>query len=127
MLEELVGKRDNYSAIAKLIDYYNAANRKEDVKRILAERKTNFPYFTGIIYDYINVLIEEKKYAEAMVEIDYSLGLFPYSYTILEKKGMVYHYMNNEKEAEKYIRKSLEHNSGNGNLRKQLYDIKMIK
>jgi len=127
MLEELVSKRDNYLAVAKLIDYYYAANRKEDVKRLLLERKTNFPYSTGIIYDYINFLIEEKKYADALVEIDYSLDLFPYSYTLLEKKGMVNHYMNNEKEAEKYIRKSLEHNSENGALRKQLYDIKKIK
>ena len=31
--------------------------------------------------------------------------------------------MKNDKEAEKYIRMSLEHNSENGNLRKQLYDI----
>lgn len=127
MLEELVSKRDNYLAVAKLTEYYNAANRKEDVKRLIMERKTNFPYFTGIIYDYINLLIEEKKYAEALVEIDYSLGLFPYSYMLLEKKGMVYHYMNNEKEAEKYLRKSLEHNAENGMLRKQLYDIKKIK
>jgi hypothetical protein len=127
MLEDLVSKRDNYAATSKLIEYYTDANRKEDIKRILLERKTNFPYLTSISSNYANFLIDEKKYAEALTEVDYSLGLFPYSFTLLEKKGMIYHYLNNEKEAEKYLRKSLEHNSENSKLRKQLYDIKKIK
>jgi hypothetical protein len=127
LLEELVSKRDNFMAVSKLVDYYYAANRKEDVKKLLYERRTNVPYFTSIIMDYINVLIDEKNYSEAMKEIDLALALYPYSFLLLEKKGIVYHYMNNEKEAEKYIRKSLEHNAENGTLRKQLYDIKKIK
>ncbi len=123
MLEDLVNKRENFTAMSKLVGYYRAADRKEDVKRLFAERKKNYPYFTGIASDYINLLIEEKKYSDALVEIDNSLALYPYSYYLMERKGMVYNYMNNVKEAEKYLRQSLEHNSENSALRKQLYDI----
>jgi len=123
MLEDLVSKKDNFNALSQLVGYYRAADRKEDVKKLFIERKTNYPYFTGVASDYISMLIEEKKYSDALVEIDNSLGLFPYSYQLLEQKGKVYNYMNNVKDAEKYIRQSLTHNSENNQLRNQLYDI----
>ncbi|RKS02492.1 transglutaminase domain-containing protein [Flavobacterium sp. 102] len=123
MLEDLVNKKDNFKAMAALIRYYREANRKEDIKRLFIERKNCYPYFTGVASDYINILIEEKKYAEALVEIDNSLALYPYSFYLMERKGMVYNYMSNLKEAEKYMRQSLEYNPENSNLRKQLYDI----
>lgn len=123
MLENLVSKTDNFQAMSKLVGYYRAADRKDDIKRIFSERKKNYPYFTGVATDYINSLIEDKKYSDALVEIDNSLALYPYSYHLMERKGMVYNYMNNVKEAEKYLRQSLEHNSENSTLRKQLYDI----
>ncbi|MES2748042.1 MAG: hypothetical protein V4648_06670 [Bacteroidota bacterium] len=123
MLEDLTQKSENFSAMSQLVSYYKDANRKEDEKKLFLERSKNYPYFTGVASDYINMLTNEKKYAEALVEIDKALGLFPYSYYLLEKKGMVYNYMSNLKEAEKYIRLSLMHNSENSTLRKQLYDI----
>ncbi|MDI9257019.1 transglutaminase domain-containing protein [Flavobacterium sedimenticola] len=123
MLEDLVSKKDNFTAMAQLVRYYEDANRKDDVKRLFLERKKNYPYFTGVASDYMNMLIEEKKYTEALAEIDQLLTLFPYSFYLMERKGMVYNYMGNVKEAEKYIRQSLEHNSENSKLRKQLYDI----
>ena len=55
--------------------------------------------------------------------VDENLSNFPYSFTNMEKKAAIYNLMKNNKEAEKYIRQSLIHNSGNGTLRKQLYDI----
>jgi len=123
MLEDLVNQKDNFTAMAALVRYYRDADRKEDIKRLFVNRKDNYPYFTGVASDYINMLIEEKKYAEALVEIDNSLALYPYSFYLMERKGMVYNYMSNLKEAEKYMRQSLEHNSENSSLRKQLYDI----
>ncbi|WP_264521472.1 DUF3857 domain-containing protein [Flavobacterium sp. N1994] len=123
MLEELVAKKSNFDALSKLVVYYRDANRKEDIKRLFLERKNTLPYYTGVASDYISILIEEKKYNEALEEINNSLALFPYSFYLLEQKGQVYNYMSNVKEAEKYIRQSLSHNSGNSELRKQLYDI----
>ncbi|MFN8325202.1 MAG: transglutaminase domain-containing protein [Flavobacteriaceae bacterium] len=123
MLEDLYAKKDNFSALSKLVQYYRDANRKDDVKKIFEDRLRLYPYFTGVAGDVIENLIEEKKYPEALKAIDDALGLFPYSFVLLEKKGMVYNYMNNTKEAEKYIREALIHNSENNALRKQLYDI----
>lgn len=123
LLEDLVKERDNYSAMVGLIGYYRDAGRKEDMKRLFLERQKNYPYFTGVATDCISMLIEDKKYSEALTEIDNSLALFPYSFYLMELKGTVYNYMGNVKEAEKYIRQSLQHNSENSKLRKQLYDI----
>lgn len=123
MLEDLVGRSENVSAASLLVNYYRDANRKDDEKKLLVDRIKSTPYFAEVTADYINFLIMDKKYEEALVEIDKSLGLFPYSFSLLEKKGMVYNYMANLKEAEKYIRLSLVHNSENSKLRKQLYDI----
>ncbi|MGL2966071.1 transglutaminase domain-containing protein [Flavobacterium sp. XGLA_31] len=123
LLEGLLDKKENFTALAKLIGYYRDANRKEDVKRLFLERKKNYPYFNGVASDYISILIEEKKYTEALEEINNALANFPYSFYLLEQKGQVYNYMNNVKEAEKYMRQSLTHNSENSSLRKQLYDI----
>jgi len=122
-LEDLVAKRNNFSAISSLSRYYREANRKSDEKKLYMDRIKIYPYYTGVAVDYINVLIEEKNYDQALTEIDKMLAFFPYSFTLLEKKGMVYNYKSNLKEAEKYIRMSLEHNSENSKLRKQLYDI----
>jgi hypothetical protein len=126
MLEDLVARRENFAALSKLVSYYNDANRKEDVKKIFTERINNYPYFIGVASDYITMLIDEKKYAEALDKVDQALMLYPYSFVLLEKKGMIHHYLKQEKEAEIYLRKSLEHNPENNALRKQIYDIKKI-
>ena len=123
MLEDLYKTKDNFSALSLLVRYYKAADRKEDIKKLFIERKQNYPYFTGVASDYIDVLIDEKQYDDAIKEIDNSLALYPYSFQLLEKKGNVLILQRNLKEAEKYIRKSLEHNSENSDLRKKLYDI----
>lgn len=123
MLEEVVRKYDNFQALSKLVDYYKNANRTDDELKLYLDRKQNYPYFTGVASDYINNLIGVKKYSEALTEIDDALELFPYSFYLLKLKGQVYNYMSKVDEAEKYMRESLSHNSENGQLRKQLYDI----
>lgn len=123
ILEDLVAKRDNFTAMGILIDYYREANRKKDEENLYIYRNKIYPYFTSIALEYINFLIEEKRYDEALVQIDKSLGVFPYSFVLMEKKGIVYNLKSNLKEAEKYMRQSLVHNSENSKLRKQLYDI----
>lgn len=123
MLEEMVAKRENFSALSDLLEYYNDANRKDDVIRITKETSDKYPYHNGLRDDYVDLLIKEKRYDEAMVEVDRALKNFPYSFRLMQKKGTIYFNQNNLKEAEKYFRMSLVHNSGNSSLRKQLYDI----
>lgn len=123
ILEDLTAKKDNFKAMSTLINYYRDAGRKEDEKKIYLYQIKRFPYFTSVAVDYINFLIQDKQYDQALVEIDKALGLFPYSFTLMEKKGIIYNFKANLKEAEKYMRQSLAHNSENSKLRKQLYDI----
>lgn len=123
MLEELVSKKDNFVAYGLLVNYYKAADKKAEVEKIIHDLSDRYAYSNALRNDYISILIDEKRYEEAQVEIDRALSNFPYSFSFLQKKGMVYNYLNNLKEAEKYIRMSLSHHSANSALRKQLYDI----
>ncbi|MCZ8146002.1 transglutaminase domain-containing protein [Flavobacterium sp.] len=123
MMEEMLAKRENFTALKNLISYYDDANRKEDVMRLTKEVSDRYPFHNGLRDDYADLLIKEKRYDEAMVEIDRALQNFPYSFRLMQQKGTIYNNQNKLKEAEVYFRKSLTHNSGNSNLRKQLYDM----
>jgi hypothetical protein len=123
MLEDLVAKKDNLTALNQLKRYYKDANRKEDVETIVHGISNRYVYSNDLRTDYIDILIDDKKYDEALVEVNRALSNFPYSYTLMQKKGTIYNNLNNIKEAEKFFRESLSHNSGNSSLRKQLYDI----
>lgn len=116
--EKFINEVDNL-----LISYYNDLNKKEEIKKIVTDRITNFPYLNTFRNAYITILTNENQYDKALELIDENLSYFPYSFSDLEKKGNIYSLLKKDKEAEKYIRLSLGHNSGNGELRKQLYDI----
>jgi predicted Zn-dependent protease len=123
LLEDLVEKKDNLIALTQLRAYYSAANRKDEVEKIVSDLCLRYPFSNDLRVDYINLLVDDKKYSEALVQVDKALLNFPYSFSLLEKKGTICYSLNNTKEAEKFIRQSLSHNSGNGDLRKKLYDI----
>jgi len=123
MLEDLVAKKDNITAFNQLRRYYEAANRKEEVEKMVHDLSSKYAYSNDLRTDYIELLVDDKKYTQALAEVDKGLANFPYSFTLLQKKGSIYNNLNNVKDAEKYFRESLLHNSGNSSLRKQLYDI----
>jgi len=123
LLEALTQKADNYEANDWLLNYYNEMNRKDDIKRIRLKRIENYNYFNSFRSDYIQMLIDENQYEKALELADENLKYFPYSFTNLEKKARIYTLMKNDKEAERNIRQSLIYNSGNGSLRKTLYDL----
>ncbi|MCF6128687.1 hypothetical protein L1S35_03330 [Flavobacterium sp. AS60] len=123
MLEKLIEKKENIVALNQLKKYYKDANRKEDVERITHESSDKYAYSNSLRKDYIDLLIFDKRYDEAMLEVDKALANYPYSFSLMQIKGNIYNSMNNIKEAEKYFRKSLSHDSGNEVLRKKLYDI----
>lgn len=127
MLEDLYKVSENYRGYSQLINYYNAANRKEEVKMMALAQKNKYPHIIDLGIAYIDILIEEKKYDEALTEIDKCLAQFPYSFNLMQKKGMVYNSKSDLKQAEKYFRQSLSHYSSNSNLRKILYDITKIQ
>jgi Tfp pilus assembly protein PilF len=116
--DKIINEVDNL-----LITYYNELNDKASAERIVKRRIAAFSFINSFRNDYITILTNENKYEEALAVVDQNLSNFPYSFTNMEKKATIYNLMKNNKEAEKYIRQSLIYNSGNGKLRKQLYDI----
>ncbi len=126
MLENIVKTRENFQVYTSLIDYYNDANRKDAVKDLILRRINNYPFYNVLRNDYITILNNENKYDEALKYINENLEYFPYSYSNLQSKAEAYINLKDIKQAEKNIRESLSHNSGNSNLRKQLYDITKI-
>ena len=123
ILEKLTSKIENATASNILKNYYEEADRKQDVEKIVRDFSSRYEYSNGLRKDYISNLINNKKYDLALIEIDKGLANFPYSYDLMQKKGQVYNYQNNVKEAAKYFRQSLVHNSENNAIRTQLYDI----
>ncbi|MEC4003777.1 transglutaminase domain-containing protein [Flavobacterium sp. SUN052] len=123
MLEDLLSKKENLTALNQLKRYYNAANRKDEVQTMVHDVSNRYAYSNDLRTNYIEILDDDKKYNEALVEVDRALSNFPYSFSLMEKKGTIYNNLNNLKEAEKFFRQSLSHNSGNSSLRKKLYDI----
>lgn len=127
LIENLSKTSENYKSYMLLKNYYTAANRKEEVRQMVLERKKRYPHILDLGIEYIDILFEEKKYDEALVEIDIYLQQFPYSFILMQKKGMAYNSKSDVKLAEKYFRQSLSHYSSNSNLRKILYDVTKIQ
>lgn len=123
IVEEVYAEKDNYEAYLMLIDFYNSLNQKDKVKALIDAKIAKYYFSNEFRNTMIEILKKENQYEKALTLIDENLAYFPYSFTNFEKKADVYAFMKNENEAEKYIRKALIHNSGNSNLRKQLYDI----
>ena len=123
MLENLVSTKENITALNLLSGYYDETDRKEDKEKIVHDLTIRYPYFNNYKVSYIDLLIENKKYDQALFETDKALANFPYSFLLLQQKGTIYNELNNNKEAEKYFRLALLHNPENSELRKQLYDI----
>ena len=127
LIENLNKTSESFSAYSLLKNYYTEANRKDEVRKLVLERKNRYPHIVDLGIEYIDILLEEKKYDEALVEIDTYLKQFPYSFNLMQKKGMVYNSKSDLKLAEKYFRQSLSHYSSNSYLRKLLYDVTKVE
>lgn len=123
ILEGIVETRENFEVNNLLVDFYKDSNRKDDVKYIIQEQLKNYFYLNTFRDRSIEILLNEDRYDEALALVNENLEYFPYSFLNMEQKATVYNYKKNTKEAEKYIRESLSHNSANSTLRKRLYDI----
>ncbi|MES2484625.1 MAG: DUF3857 domain-containing protein, partial [Bacteroidota bacterium] len=123
ILEEIVSRHDNQDATNALIRYYNTVNRKEDAKKLIEERIVHYPYFNKLYNDAITIANNQNNYDQSLKYTDVGLKNFPYSFELMEKKGMAYNSLKNTAEAQKLFTQSLKYNSGNNSLRKTLYTI----
>lgn len=122
-LEQLLEIRDDNSGRDMLINYYSSLGRKEDAKKMINNRISRYPYFNYVYDAAINFENNSSNYAETVKLADKGLNNFPFSFTLMEKKGHSYLWNKRYAEAENMFRQSLAHHSGNNALRKTLYDI----
>mgnify|MGYP000101851250 FL=1 len=122
-LEKALEKRDNYHLQLLLAGEYIDANRYNDAKKILLYLVNNYPYVNSYKDKYIEILIKEKKYQEALDEVNKNLENFPYSSNSLASKGIIYSNLNNKEEAVKCFKASLSHDSSNEKVSHFLEDL----
>ncbi len=72
-------------------------------------------------------LIDLQRYKEALPYIDDGLKNFPYSFIFMKKKGYLLQQLGHKKEALKWYKKSLAHNSADFELRKTINDLENVK
>jgi hypothetical protein len=123
ILTEIKSTRLNNDVDASILAHYQKTNNKEKAEELMNEQMSRFFNVNFYRNQWIDYLIKENRYPEALIAIDENLGYFPYSFKNFEKKGYVYALMKNDKEAEKYYLKALSHHAADGSLRKKLYDL----
>lgn len=77
----------DHSAYQEAIGYYTDKEEVETVIRLYDEVIDAVPYRTGYRYDKAEYLVEEKRYDEAIEELEKVLGVFPYSVKAYEEAG----------------------------------------
>ena len=122
-LKELEKDRENIDATNSLLEYYSGINDKEKVKEIYTKLVNRYYFINSFRDNFIEFLIKDNKYEEALQVIDQNLGYFPYSFKNFETKGTIYALKKNTSEAEKYYVKALSYNSSDTDLRKKLNDL----
>lgn len=122
-MENIVKHKENFDAEDALISFYKDSNQKDKVEEMLKNQMKTYPYINDLRNDYIENLIDENKYDEALQIIDENLAQFPFSFINLERKADVYRLMKNDKEAVKYLTQALSYDSSDSDMRKKLYDI----
>jgi len=126
VMTEIYKTRDNVAATNYLLDHYKELQNKEEVVKIYKDLIARTSYSSTNRDQYINYLVKENKFEEALQLCDENLQLFPYSFSQFEKKAYIYAQQNNKIEAEKYLKKYLSHNSSNDQVRKRLYELNKI-
>lgn len=122
-LKNLEKDRENAEVTNTLIEYYEEINDKAKIKELHLSQIDKYYHINSFRDNYINFLIKENKYDEALKYIDENLGYFPYSFKNFETKGTIYALKKNVPEAEKFYLKALSYNSSDSSLRKKLHDL----
>jgi transglutaminase-like putative cysteine protease len=123
LLEDMISKTFSIRAENMLIRYYEDRNQKDRcvdlITKYYDELKTDNAYIKRIV----DKLIEYQRYKEALPYVDQLLENYPYSFVAMEYKGDILRQLDKNKEALKYYRQALEHNSADSGLRKKITDL----
>ncbi|SEP60967.1 transglutaminase domain-containing protein [Flavobacterium urocaniciphilum] len=125
-ISELLNMTKNYENLEAenlLVEYYEEINDKEKIKEYALSQINRYYFINSLRSGYINTLLKDNKYDEALKFVDENLGYFPYSYKNFEEKATIYSLQKKNAEAEKFYLKALSHDSANSSLRKKLHDL----
>ncbi len=126
LLQKLL-KKYNYGALYnRLIRIYSTKKENDKVLEMYKLLHKKDPW--AIKYDkrIIDKLTDLQKYKEAQPYADQGLKKFPYSFDLMLYKGLIAQQTGRTKEAIKWYKKSLSHNSGNNKLRNRINDLQHI-
>jgi hypothetical protein len=123
ILEKIASKKEIESVRNSLINLYYTTGKKEKAKELINRNIKNYPYFNHVYNDAIVLANNENNYQDVLAYTAIGLKNFPYSFTLMEKRGLGFNSLKNTLEAQKCFERSLIHNSSNSSLRKTLYDL----
>ncbi len=123
ILNRVINDYYHYLAYDELVSIYNEKNEDEKVVELLKKFYLVNKEDNKTLYYLTSKLYEMQHYKEALQYIDSALMNFPYSFMFMEEKAKNYLQLKNKKEALKWYKKSLSHNTGSYKLRKTVDDL----
>ena len=124
--EEAYKKYYDFSIAHSLCDLYDKKGEHDKSIQIY-KYLANGIIFTKLFTYLVDELIDLQRYEEAMKYVDKALELYPYSFTFMKHKGFLFQQLGKKKEALKWYKKSLSHNSADFELRKIINDLEKIE
>lgn len=121
---EIINKNHfNYKAINSLSYYYKKKNEQEKSLAVYNKPLDKLSYNNDVLEDYINRLIDFKKYEEVLTYINKGLVNFPFSAKFQRLKGDALVQLDKKKEAIESYEKSLDRNPLNKSVRKKIENL----
>ena len=106
-----------------LIKIYEKRNDNDKVLELYKALEEKFPATNSYKHDIADKYITLQEYDQALPYVKASLKNFPYDFNAMQKQGVIYQLTGKKKQAVKWFKKSLSHNSGNFSLRKRIDDL----
>ncbi len=125
---EKARKKFLHPSLAGSLSYlYEKKGEHDKALNIFKELLNYLPESNDILITLVNKLIDLQRYKEALPYVDQALKNFPDSFLFMKKKGFLLQQLGQKKEALKWYKKSLSHNSADFDLRKTINDLENVK
>lgn len=123
LLEDVIDNTFSIQAENMLIGYYEDRNQKDKCVDIITKYYDQLKTDNAYIKRIVDKLIEYQSFKKALPYVDQLLVNYPYSFVAMEYKGDILRQLDKNKEALKYYRQALDHNSADSGLRKKITDL----
>ncbi len=111
------------TAYYKLSNLYDEENKNKKSLELYSKLVDLLPGNNYVLIEKIDKLFSMHKYKETLPLIELGLKQFPYSFTLMRKKGRALQQLNRKEEAVVWYKKSLSYDGGNSSLRDRIDDL----